>query len=300
MRENWFKKLTGFDEQDYETTKEYLEVKDNYLISKVNNTRHLIGEFEVLSLEDLRNRCRSEISSSTTLSTKTIVHGDVSDLHLDIKNNGTLFQVASQFNMLEMVHPYITKYDGVTRYEFDKTQGPACAISAGAATIYRNYFAPDIDGLKDVKMYLQDTLQTTESFWNMKNGYALCTDEGLKLISDFEQQDEIRKRISYGIHWDTQVSNSTNIVSQIFCSALPVAYGIYSQHWESFARLVLEAAYEATLLTAILNKSNIVYLTLLGGGVFGNDTQWINDAIDYAFEKTKHYGLDIRIVYLKR
>jgi len=29
---------------------------------------------------------------------------------------------------------------GVTRYQHDHTQGPACAIACGAATIYRNYF----------------------------------------------------------------------------------------------------------------------------------------------------------------
>ena len=36
----------------------------------------------------------------------------------------------------------MTPEHGVTRYQHDHTQGPACAIAAGAATIYRNYFAP--------------------------------------------------------------------------------------------------------------------------------------------------------------
>ena len=36
----------------------------------------------------------------------------------------------------------MTPEDGVTRYKDDPTQGPACAIAAGAATIYRNYFVP--------------------------------------------------------------------------------------------------------------------------------------------------------------
>jgi hypothetical protein len=55
---------------------------------------------------------------------------------------GALFQVASQFNLLEMVSPEVTPEQGVTRYQHDKTQGPACAIAAGAATIYRDYFVP--------------------------------------------------------------------------------------------------------------------------------------------------------------
>ena len=45
--------------------------------------------------------------------------------------------------------------------QYDRSQGPACAIACGAATIYRNYFAPldgrpgqiemrQFDGLRDV------------------------------------------------------------------------------------------------------------------------------------------------------
>jgi hypothetical protein len=53
--------------------------------------------------------------------------------------------------------------------------------------------------------------------------------------------------------------------------------------WEAFARLVLEAAYEATLLAAVEQSSaggpNIVLLTRVGGGAFGNADEWIDDAI---------------------
>jgi hypothetical protein len=55
--------------------------------------------------------------------------------------------VASQFNALEMTGPRVTPENGVTRYKHGHTQGPACAIAAGAATIYRNYFAPVADGI---------------------------------------------------------------------------------------------------------------------------------------------------------
>ena len=37
----------------------------------------------------------------------------------------------------------------------------------------------------------------------------------------------------------------------------------------------LEAPYEATLLAATRSGIEKVYLTLLGGGVFGNDPAWI-------------------------
>ena len=47
-----------------------------------------------------------------------------------------------------------------------------------------------------------------------------------------------------------------------------------ASHWAPFASLILEAAYEATLSAAMLNAqrgvSNIVLLTSLRGGAFGN------------------------------
>jgi len=68
-------------------------------------------------------------------------------------------------------------------------------------------------------------------------------------------------------------------VSQAFCSALPVACtAVPSRHWKAFASPVLEAAYEATMWAAVLNSargaSNVVLLTSLGGGAFGNDEDW--------------------------
>jgi len=39
-----------------------------------------------------------------------------------------------------------------------------------------------------------------------------------------------------------------------------------------------------------------VFFTLLGGGAFGNKTEWIIRAIKRAVDLYKHYGLDVAIV----
>ena len=67
---------------------------------------------------------------------------------------------------------------------------------------------------------------------------------------------------------------------------------------ETFASLILEAAYEATLLTAVNNKNytNKVFLTLLGGGAFGNNESWIINSIKSSLKNIENYGLDIKIV----
>ena len=52
-----------------------------------------------------------------------------------------------------------------------------------------------------------------------------------------------------------------------------------------------DAAYEATLLAGVLNSrqggSNIVLLTLLGGGAFRECPEWIHTAIQRALDKTQ-------------
>ena len=71
-------------------------------------------------------------------------------------------------------------------------------------------------------------------------------------------------------------------------------------HWRNFARLVLDAAYEATLLAALINAqqsgSNVVYLTELGGGAFGNNPVWIHDAVRRALRLFARSALDVRLV----
>ena len=96
----------------------------------------------------------------------------------------------------------------------------------------------------------------------MQNGYALCTKEGLTaitgLLSDASEDllDRLRGHLAIGLHRGVEVTDvpgtERRFVSQAFCSALPVAYSSLPQHdWESFARLILQAAYEATLLAVV-------------------------------------------------
>ena len=91
------------------------------------------------------------------------------------------------------------------------------------------------------------------------------------------------------------------LVSQAFCSALPVAYSpVPSSYWKPFASLVLQAAYEATMWAATLNAqrgaSNVVLLTSLGGGAFGNEDDWIQAAMRRAIEMMSEIDLDVRLV----
>jgi hypothetical protein len=63
---------------------------------------------------------------------------------------------------------------------------------------------------------------------------------------------------------------------------------------------VLDAAYEATMLEAVINArrraATIVLLTSLGGGAFGNAPEWIHAAIKRAVKKVQGFDLDVRLV----
>src|SRR5207248_8249126 len=138
---DWFEKLTGFRESDYDLTRSRLEVIGERLHSKANGQSYAIGKLETPSLKELRQRAQlleADVAGTVKVS---CVSGDIRAMHRDPANKNALFQVASQFNLLEMTGPDVSPEDGVTRYSYDHTQGPACAIAAGAATIYRNYFA---------------------------------------------------------------------------------------------------------------------------------------------------------------
>jgi hypothetical protein len=320
MPHDWFSKLTGFREESYELTRSRLVVEGDELVSTVNGKRYGIGTLEVPTLAELRSRVEVPTRQGSTV---RCVTGEARSMHADPELEGALFQVASQFNLLEMTGPSVTPEDGVTRYSSDHTQGPACAVAAGGATIYRNYFAPvdgesgqtrdrQIDGLAGVGSALSTKLgRPVADLWTMRNGYALCTEAGLdaitRLLADGtdEARDQLRGELSVGLHRHVQVTDVLGgpgrHVSQAFCSALPVAYSsVGPSAWEAFARLVLEATYEATLLAAVEQSdgggSNIVLLTRVGGGAFGNDDDWIHDAIVRALGIVEHAGLDIRLV----
>jgi hypothetical protein len=326
MPPNWFESLTGFTE-DPTAVRQHLEVVGDQLRSKVNGRSYGIGQLEVLSLAELRARVAALFAASGAATgatapgpiTLSVVQGDVRAMHRDPVYANALFQVASQFNLLEMTSPRVTPEDGVTRYQSDPTQGPACAIAAGAATIYRNYFVPiggevgqtarrQIDCLHD----LGEALGNVDGrLWRMENGYAMCRRSGLAEITerlrgpDEVKRDELRALVRIGLHWNVQVTDGEterpSHISQAFCSALPVAYGIHpAPEWEAFARLVLEASYEATLHAGVLNAaargSNVVLLTRVGGGAFGNDVAWIQDAMVRALRLAAGSGLDVRVV----
>lgn len=312
---NWLERLTGIVEYSPEHVRGQLALDGTRLRSLANGREMVCGRLDIPSLAELRVRA-ADAPSAGRLSVRECI-ADARALHADPEHAGALFQVASQFNLLEMIAPQVTPEHGIARYETDHTQGPACAIAAGAGTLYRNYLVPlgdqvgqtrdrQIDCLADLGAMLGNR---DGRLWAMRNGYALPDEAGLIEVGgrlralDGATLDTLRAALRIGIQWRTEVTldGGGHLVSQAYCSALPVAYGRLPAHvWEPFARLVLQAAYEATLCAARINLGEHgdprVFLTLLGGGAFGNPPQWIADAIIRALRMHADSGLDVAIV----
>jgi hypothetical protein len=314
---NWFEQIFGFTESGRESVHSEVVVDGTNLRSKKTDAVWICGKLEIVSLADLRERVRELTPNRSNAMKVSELIGDAKALHADFKASGAFFQVASQFNLLEMVSPIVTPEQGITIYESDPTQGPACAVACAAGTLYRNYFV-ELDGQigqtvskqVDCLSAIGKSLGNVNSrLWEMKNGYALPSPDGLKevhsklsTISE-SKLDELRGELKIGLQWNTQVTlgDCEHLVTQAYCSALPVAYSrLPSRSWEMFARLILEAAYEASFAASVMNASKTgnksVYLTLLGGGAFGNDQEWILDAIRRAAKLYNRFDLDVKIV----
>lgn len=314
MSNNWFEALMGFQEENPEQVRAQIRVEGNKLRSLANGKSFEMGFLEIPQLHDLRAAALLSPKGPNRL--REVV-ADVQVLHGQEAHAGALFQAASQFNLLEMVGPHVRPEEGITRYAFDKTQGPACAIACGAGTIFRNYLV-DIDGQKgqegprqidclaDLAAYFQND---TKQYWQMQNGYALASQEGLQAIAEHLQAlsaadyEKLKGLLRVGIQWKTEVTLGGNgqCVNQIYCSALPVAYSsVASKYWEAFARFILQASYEATFWAAVHNRAQTgnkqLFLTLLGGGAFGNANAWIEEALLHNLQRFAEADLDIAFV----
>lgn len=329
---DWFSDLFGFTECGYSATQRRLKVVPfERALEGENGVRYQIGRFwtpSLLELEALATKegCMAKLNGRLRVRN---VMGDVAEFHAAENNKHATFQVASQFNCLEFTGPNKTPEHGITGYAGDKTQGPACSIACGPATAYRNYFVDvngntgqqrnhQINNLSDLNAKLGNT---QGKYFKVVGGYTMAEDTGLReLNTEISKMDErthqsFRKSLRIGVHEDVQVTSTAwgmipvrkrdHTVTQVFGSACSVSYsGNGKQLWAPFARLVLSASYEATLWAALLNAlrhkgehgSRRVFLTCVGGGVFGNDLQWIASAMEEAFTKLQDMDLEIFIV----
>lgn len=294
---NWFNQVFGFNE----STENNKQIKINtdlqtnclYLQNNATNQIYQIGWWKLFN--------NTNVTQPNTLSNNVFYQ------FLKIKNIAHVhkheplatFQVASQLNALEFINQEQTPYDGITCYNYDFTQGPACAMAAPFATYWRNYYLnipTQLNLLKKLEVLCP------EPFWTVKNGYLLTSDEQLIKFNNWlitQNRDFLISSINVGLLEHTETIYG-NYVNQVFCSAIPIPIYCNAQQltlWQPLAQLILDAMYENTLWAAYYSsKSNQdVFLTLLGGGAFNNKPFWIAKAIARALHIVSNAGIQLNV-----
>jgi hypothetical protein len=235
---------------------------------------------------------------------------DIAYLQSLPENQNAVFQVASNFtgveSKTELDQPTMKNF--TKKYYMDRTQGPAASISAGAAAIVRVH-APFYFNSKSSTEWGQtedncvNILSQLEEHYPMRNGYVIFSEKSPKFPS-YNSPAYFKSLLSTSVlyHQDVQVTTGhrrkvddqeilelvdspKQRIDQIFCAAVNLHQGKtgienkQASGSEDKSRMVLDAAYVGTYLSAMkYNRSHIV-LTLIGGGSFGNDINWILDSI---------------------
>lgn len=341
---SWFEKLFGFREElEQESPGAFERVQAAFeynpaagtLRSKANGATFVCGSFLTPSLGELRAEAAGALRRSGARGVVTVVHDAVLDiLEEHARHPHALFQAASQMNTLEMPSRGVAPEAGITAYEWDRTQGPACAIACAAGTVVRNYFA-DVGALASSHRGLPpkggplgqragrqvNNLDAIEQavrndelrLWSVRNGYVCAARDRLAelagAVEGSAQRDALLPLLKIGLQEGTGVCFARGAhvyeppaapvaVSQAYCSAMPVE-DADAAAVAPLARLLLDGAYEATLWAAVRNAARTgcadVFLTFVGGGVWGNDPDWIVAAIARAVGRVAAAGAGLRV-----
>jgi hypothetical protein len=360
----WFVNVFGFAEPasltDIKTSFQVKKSPTNHILMTVRGKPKEIdvGVFRYMSVKQLldvasaNTNAKSVFGFDPTDNLKYYtVTSTASAVHTNPSYYGSIFQVASQFNALEMAGPTLTPENGITIYIHDKTQGPVCAMVCPFGTLYRNYFCMPADGKQpedksvngnpqigtaDGKGSGNNQINTLTDLKNVDKCFdGLTFQNGYIFVNNKTQLDAINKYLStpenfwkammaikYVIQEDTPVVNVTgdgtilsHTVSQIYCSAYPVAYSTdpptkggeswvpntKKKDYALLSSMLLHAVYYSTLAYAVsrITEDDIrknVFLTKVGGDAFGNNMYLIHTAIHNAVRHFIAYPIDVYIV----
>lgn len=318
---DWFTSLFGFPETSPEDVRARLVLDGETLRSTVTGESWSIGRFTTPSLAELR----AQVATLPAAGPTTLRHEAVDDalaLHARPGEEGALFQAASQFNCLEFPGPTTVPEDGVTGYAYDPTQGPACALAAAPAAVYRHLFVPVAGGVGQARDRQIDNLAGVAARlaldppgWRSQNGYVDSTAADLARVDAAlarVPREEVLGALRIGLQSRVEVVFEGRFrrvggrrphVTQAWCSALSCGYSRAPlASWTELARIVLDATYEATLLAAAVDRaegrgSGRCWLTFVGGGAFRNEAAWIHEAIGRSVARAQGLGLDVRLAH---
>lgn len=283
------------------TTKEWFEGKLKELKPYTGTFyEKTIGELKAEIAESEKSGTRKPFNSKAHFE---ILYGTtIQSLMNNPKNNGAVFQSASDVSCLEgrATSPKSLLLD--MQQKGQCVQGETSAFLFFWGTFYRKYLylfehgkpfinlLDKVDGFEiannryHIKKYPQTFNE--QDYENFKIGYQYNTTVA------YEADPEYKKMKYPFLRKKAEEMKVDNAIS--FALAYPnPKNNLQVQH----AKQILKSTYPATILAAYWAGRQVVYLTLIGGGVYGNKIEWILDAIQETFpfiaEKRMHVYLVI-------
>ena len=335
----WFKDLFGFvDGSSISVSRGRFDYDRNSGVLSRRDSVWNAGTFELVSLDDLRVRARALTRNLQGHNTVMLRTQDPAILHGDPDYAGAIFQATAEHNCLQLRPAHgldgpATPETGVASYVWDKSQGASCAIACAPGAVVRAYFALDggkpqtnedqINTLEPLIAFLtRQASDPTRPLVRVSNGYVDLSDSNSAelggIVNGLSEKDRETAKGLLRVGWQKNTAVTCtkkrvwsdepwykgpgHLVHQVYASPLYVLHS--EREWEPLARLVLEAAYEATMLVAVLvgaekaraekGTRQKVVLTALGREA-GGDIEWVADATVSALAKFERADLDVVI-----
>eukprot|EP00792_Barthelona_sp_PAP020_P005091 TRINITY_DN2490_c0_g4_i1.p1 TRINITY_DN2490_c0_g4~~TRINITY_DN2490_c0_g4_i1.p1 ORF type:complete len:385 (-),score=100.30 TRINITY_DN2490_c0_g4_i1:105-1259(-) len=332
----WFENCFGFEESSINPDERYLEVEMEevnffegvelpILVNQIdckNGNKYIVGHFETPNIFELREKSEEIIEHLPNKGhgIVNIISGEIGiqphlfsiiDSQAYPEHAGATFQVASNFNCLELVSNRSSVRSGISGYPYDRTQGPGASMGAYPATFYRSY----LHHHKNFVGQMSHEIELLEDFnVPVQNGYILLPqnydmnsikDSGTIRVGNHQFVEVVFEKREGFDYFKIQ---NPQLIHQVFTAALN-----FCDHFrnEEKARVVakkcLRASYEGTIRSAIINSqlsramnlpgANKVFLTLIGGGVFQNPHSDIFEAIIECKDLIVRSGLEVNLVF---
>lgn len=297
------------------------------LVNQKTKQRFHAGKLELLSLGDLRRAADAKMATEGARDTGTIDviekskdctkeqsnrAVDIGELQAHHANRDAVFGVASNFNALETV----SAQDNVTEkqissYLSDRTQGPFACLSAMPGIIMRTYYY-FCDGNKQNAGQWRQTQEHQINLLHglgveVQNGYVVEPLDTLQTKITEENAD----KFAIAFHSGIQVTNGymsgnrhesfydrRQTINQAIAAAFALNYGSPCYSGEvanTIAKRILNWTYEAILKAAYVKGKKRVILPRIGGGVFNNEQQWIDEALAAQAEFIRKSGLHVTL-----
>lgn len=291
-----------------------------YIVNQSNGKQYLAGTFEEKSVSQLRNETGSlakklngtfnvVVGVGTTESSSFFNKLEVASLQSDRENNAATFLVASNMNALETVNASVNIDTALLKdYIFDKTQGPAAAISAAASLFYRRYFIFNEAKAAPLSNWQQSRRHFINFMANTPLG-PLVTSAGYVVFDGTSPapMPADLENMRVGIQKDAQVvfgtpsanqytvvADSNQKIHQVYAAAIDFASNSYAASPNAeWGQTVLDSIYEGAVRSAWHLGSPKLFLTDIGGGVFKNPLQSIIQAMAKQEELIKESGLKV-------